>query len=91
VLPLESIDGWCRRFGLLADTEAMMDVTRYEILIEGTAGSIVETALDGFEAHALAGGRSRLVGDVIDQAHLQALLQRLGNLHVSIVDVHRIE
>lgn len=66
-------------------------MTRYEIEIEGRAGSLVETALDGFEVHPSGGGRSRLVGDVIDQAHLQALLHRLGDLHVSIVDVHRVE
>jgi hypothetical protein len=66
-------------------------MTRYEIVIEGTAGSLLEAALDGLTVHAMGGGRSRIVGDVIDQAHLQALLHRLGDLHVSIVDVHRVE
>lgn len=66
-------------------------MTRYEIVIEGTAGSLLETAVDGLTVQAMGGGRSRIVGDVIDQAHLQALLHRLGDLHVSIVDVHRVE
>jgi hypothetical protein len=66
-------------------------VTRYEIVVEGTAGSLVETAVDGLDVHATDDGCSRIVGDVIDQAHLQGLLHRLADLHVTIVDVHRID
>jgi hypothetical protein len=36
-------------------------------------------------------GRSRLVGDVIDQAALHGLLNRLYDLHVEIIDVHRLD
>ena len=65
-------------------------MTRYEIVVEGAAGSLVQAAVDGLEVDPIGGGRSRIVGEVIDQAHLQALLHRLADLHATIVDVHRV-
>ena len=56
------------------DTRGAFAMTRYEIVVEGTAGSLVEIAVDGLAVEPIAGGRSRIVGDVIDQAHLQSLL-----------------
>ncbi len=66
-------------------------MSRYEIVVEGTAGSLVRTAVEGFEVEPLADGRTRLVGDVVDQAYLHSILRRLDDIHVSIVDVHRVE
>lgn len=66
-------------------------MSRYEIVVEGTAGSLVQTAVGGFEVEAIGGGRSRLVGEVVDQAFLHGLLRRLDDIHVAIVDVHRID
>lgn len=66
-------------------------MNRYEIVVEGAAGSLVRIAVDGLEVHPIAGGRSRIVGEVIDQAHLQALLHRLADLHATIIEVHRVD
>ena len=40
-------------------------MTRYEITVEGTVGSVVVAALEGFEVVSAPAGRSRLVGDVV--------------------------
>jgi len=66
-------------------------VTRYEITVNGTIGPVVSAAAEGFEAAPAPLGRSRLVGDVIDQAALHGLLNRLYDLHVEIIDVHRLD
>lgn len=66
-------------------------MSRYEIVVEGTAGSLIQTAVEGFEVESVGGGRSRLVGEVVDQAYLHAVLRRLDDIHVAIVDVHRVD
>ena len=65
-------------------------MNRYEIVVEGTPGPLMQMAAEGFEVECVDGGRSRLVGDVVDQAFLHAVLRRLADIHVSIVDVHRV-
>lgn len=66
-------------------------MSRYEIVVDGVVGPVALGALDGFEARPTTAGRSRLVGDVVDQAALNGILGRLQDLHVDIVDVHRVE
>jgi hypothetical protein len=66
-------------------------VARYEIIVDGTVGSVVVSALEGFELRSTPAGRSRLVGDVIDQAALHGALHQLQDLQVEIVDVHRVD
>ena len=66
-------------------------MSQYEITVDGVVGPAVLAALDGFEARATTVGRSRLVGEVVDQAALHGILERLEDLHVDIVDVHRVE
>jgi len=63
---------------------------RYEIVVDGRVGPIVASALEGFEVQPAAAGRTLLVGDVLDQAALHGFLHRLQDLHVEIVDVHRV-
>lgn len=66
-------------------------MTRYEITVEGNVGSVVVAALEGFEVVSAPAGRSRLVGDVVDQAALQGALHQLSDLKVDIIDVHRVD
>lgn len=66
-------------------------MTLYEITVDGVVGPVVLGALDGFQARTTEVGRSRLVGEVVDQAALHGVLERLADLHVDIVDVHRVE
>jgi len=63
---------------------------RYEITVAGTAGPMVLSALEGFEVRPASSGRTRLVGTVVDQAALHGALQRLHDLHVELLDVHRL-
>ncbi len=66
-------------------------MSQYEITVDGVVGPAVLGALEGFEARGTTVGRSRLVGEVVDQAALHGILERLEALHVDIVDIHRIE
>ena len=66
-------------------------MSQYEITVDGVVGPAVLSALEGFEDRATTAGRSRLVGEVVDQAALHGILERLQDLHVDIVDVHRVE
>ena len=66
-------------------------MSQYEITVDGVVGQAVLSALEGFEDRATTAGRSRLVGEVVDQAALHGILERLEDLHVDIVDVHRVE
>jgi hypothetical protein len=66
-------------------------MSQYEITVDGVVGPTVLSALEGFEASTTTRGRSRLVGEVVDQAALHGILERLEDLHVDIVDIHRVE
>ncbi len=66
-------------------------MARYEITVDSAVGPLVVQALEGFEIAEVARGRSRLVGDVVDQAALHGLLNRVQDLHLEIVDVHRVD
>jgi hypothetical protein len=63
----------------------------YQITVDGVVGPAVLGALDVVEARSASEGRSRLVCEVIDQAALHGILERLRDLRVDIVDVHRVE
>ena len=66
-------------------------MSRYEITVEGVVGPTVLGALEGFQVDGTTPGRSRLVGEVVDQSALHGILERLEGLHVTLVDVHRVE
>lgn len=64
---------------------------RYEIVVRGTTGPVVETALEGFERTACADGRTHLVGDVADASALNSLLLRLNDLRVDVTTVRQLD
>ncbi|MGA8047499.1 MAG: hypothetical protein WCA30_14655 [Dermatophilaceae bacterium] len=64
---------------------------RYEITVDSTVGPVVLAALEGFEVVEVAGGHSRLVGSVIDQAAFYGMLNRLHDLRLEIVEIHRMD
>jgi hypothetical protein len=66
-------------------------MTRYEITVEGTVGHLLASGLGPFEVRPATPGRSCLVGDVVDQAALHGVLDRLQDLRVEICDVHRVD
>lgn len=65
-------------------------MSRYEITVLGVVGPVVLSALDGFDALPCEPGRSCLSGEVVDQAALHGLLDRLLDLRIEIIDVHRV-
>lgn len=64
---------------------------RYEITVESAVGPLVVEALEGFELVEYSGGRSRLVGNVVDQAAFHGMLNRLQDLRLEIIEIHRVE
>lgn len=64
---------------------------RYEIVVKGRGGAAVMAALEGFEPVESPAGETRLVGCVVDQAALHAILERLRDLNVELREVHRID
>lgn len=63
----------------------------YEITVESAVGPLVVEALDGFEVVEISGGQSRLVGTVVDQAAFHGMLNRLQDLRLEIIDIHRLD
>lgn len=66
-------------------------MTRYEITVAGTVGPVVGSAFEGCEVVPASHGRSRMVGDLVDQAALNGVLSRLQDLRVVILEFHRVE
>lgn len=66
-------------------------MARYEIIVDCEIGPLTAGALEGFEAQRLPEGRTRLVGDVVDQAAFHGLLNRLQDLRLEIVEIQRVE
>ena len=66
-------------------------MSRYEITVDSVVGPLVVEALEGFELAEVSEGRSRLVGDVRDQAAFHGMLNRLQNLRLEIIEMHRVD
>lgn len=64
---------------------------RYEITVDSPVGPLALEALEGFEVVEISGGHSRLVGSVIDQAAFHGMLNRMHDLRLEIVEIHRID
>ena len=62
----------------------------YEIVVTGRPSPMLTAAAEGFEVDAPHPGQVRLRGAVPDQAALHAVLQRLANLRIELVGVHRL-
>ena len=66
-------------------------MARYELVVDAVVGPLVVEALEGFEVVEVSEGHSRLVGHVVDQAAFHAMLNRLQDLRVEILDIHRVD
>jgi hypothetical protein len=64
---------------------------RYEITVDSTLGPTALAALEGFEVVETAHGHCRLVGTVIDQAAFHGILNRLHDLRLEILEIHRVD
>jgi hypothetical protein len=61
--------------------------TAYCIVVQGELGPSYRTAFEGMTLLA-RGGRTEIVGEVVDQAGLQGTLDRIGELGLTLVSVN---
>jgi hypothetical protein len=61
--------------------------TTYRIVVRGELSRRYVPAFEGMTL-ATGGGQTAIVGPVIDQAHLHALLNRVGDLGLELISVN---
>jgi hypothetical protein len=59
---------------------------RYELVVQGELSERFAHVFDGMRMEHV-GGTTRLVGTVVDQAHLHGLLERVASLGLELVSV----
>jgi hypothetical protein len=64
----------------------VVTASRYRLVVEGELGKRSCSAFEGMEIEYRE-GNTALVGDVVDQAHLQGLLERVSRLGLKLVSV----
>ena len=60
-----------------------MSPHRYSLVIEGELGPRYSSAFDGMTLRAYD-GKTEITGPIIDQSHLQGLLQRIAGLGLTL-------
>jgi hypothetical protein len=65
-----------------------MKPTRYEITVRGRLSATLMGAFDGLTASASA-GETVLRGEIVDQAALYGVLERIESLGLELLDVRR--
>lgn len=63
----------------------------FEIRIDGTIGPEWADWFDGMEIRCEKSGRTVIVGPVRDQAALRGILDRIADLNLCLVSVHRVD
>lgn len=63
----------------------------YEITIQGRISERRAAWFPGMEMRPLPGGRMMLVGQVADQAALHAILERIRDLNLPLIQISRRE
>ena len=67
-----------------------MPPPRYRIVVDGELGPRYATAFDGMTLRP-HGGETDITGPIIDQSHLQGLLQRIASLGLRLQSVTPLE
>lgn len=60
---------------------------RYRIVVSGELGDRYAPLLDGMTLRRYD-GRTSLVGEIVDQSHLQGLIHRLSDIGVELISVN---
>ena len=67
-----------------------MTAERYELVVRGELGERFAPRFEGMRLERIR-GHTVLVGDVLDQAHLHGLIQRIQELGLELVSVNPLE
>ena len=67
-----------------------MSVTRYRLVVQGELGPRYASAFEGMTLRA-HDGETDITGPIIDQSHLQGLLQRIAGLGLTLRSVSPLE
>ena len=67
-----------------------MSPPRYRLVIEGELGPRYASAFDGMTVRADS-GRTEITGPIIDQSHLQGLLERIASLGLTLRSLNPID
>ncbi len=66
----------------------MFEPTRYEIVIRGSASArVLRPLLDDFECHHTDDGVTRLIGEVLDPAHLHGVVAHLTAMNAELISI----
>ena len=67
-----------------------MEPTRYRIVVRGELSDRFRSAFEGMELRS-SQGDTVITGEVLDQSHLQGLLERIAQLGLELVSVEPVE
>ena len=67
-----------------------MSAGRYSIVVKGELGPRYLSAFEGLEVHA-ANGETAISGPITDPSHLQAVLERIAGLGLTLNSVTPLE
>jgi hypothetical protein len=67
-----------------------MSLTRYRLVVEGELGARYASAFEGMTISA-HDGITEITGEIIDQSHLQGLLERIAGLGLTLHSLAPLE
>ena len=76
----------CVRWAACCGTISRMRERDYRLVVEGELGPLATRAFEGMDVTPGCGTTS-ITGPVLDQSELHALLQRVGNLGLTLVSL----
>jgi len=68
----------------------MLQAMVYEITLKGRAERTIASAFDDFDV-CTAPGVTQLRGEIVDQAALHGVLERIQRLGLTLLDVHAVD
>ena len=72
-------------------TEGSCEPRRYEVTVGCSLSPVVEAALPDFSPTVASDDQVRMVGEVRDQAALSALVQRLSDLRIDLLELRVLD
>ena len=66
-------------------------VQTFEVIVRGRLSPDIAEALDGFVVGNREGGVTSIIGPVVDQPRLLALLGAFDDLHIEVISVNPVE